>query len=295
MIAFKLWSNFGVFRDPLTITQNITFGIPPKTTIGGMLAAILGIDYNNYFQDESYFDFQYSVVLLNPIRKKSFAQNYVEDYTKKSENKFNALADVYKAQQAFNKLIDTRIQLEQKTDLSKREIKILEGIEKKILKAKEDYEKKIVNYDKNISNKMPKPKPIQREILLNPSYLIFIKDYKYEDKLYRVMISHQSAFTLYMGNSEFPANYDIVNCNNVKEMKISELDSFVTNPENIEFETEKKYTLLHTATRAGKNRSYFDYRSIVVSDGKDRKIKYSDLIDGFSIKTSLGEFNCEFI
>jgi len=73
MIAFKLWSNFGVFRDPLTITQNITFSIPPKTTIGGMLAAILGIDYNDYFQDETYFDFQYSVVLLSTIRKKSFA------------------------------------------------------------------------------------------------------------------------------------------------------------------------------------------------------------------------------
>jgi len=292
MIAFKLWSNFGVFRDPLTITQNITFGIPPKTTIGGMLAAILGIDYNDYFQDESYFDFQYSVVLLNPIRKKSFAQNYIEDYTKKSENKFNALADVYKTQPLLNKLIDTKIQLKQKTYLSKREIKILDGIEKKIIKANENYKKKMVNYDKNISEKMPKPKPIQREILLNPSYLIFIKDYKYEDELYKAMISHQSAFTFYMGNSEFPANYEIENCDNISELRIDQLDSFAINPENIEFEVGKKYTLLHTATKVGKNRSYLDYKPIVISDGQ---IKYSDSINGFNIKTSRGEFNCEFI
>jgi len=176
--------------------------------------------------------------------------------------------------------------------LSNREIRILEGIENMILESKVNYKKKVANFDKNISEKMPKPKPIQREILLNPSYLIFIKNYKYEAELNKATISHQSAFTLYMGNSEFPANYDIANCNNVKEMKMQKIDSFAINPENIEFETGKKYTLMHTATKAGKNRSYFDYRSIIVSEGK---IKYSIPIDGFNIKTSLGEFNCEFI
>ena len=85
MFALKLWSKFGVFRDPMTITQNITLPIPPKTTVGGILASIIGLDYDKYFKDENYFNFKYSVVLLKEIRKKSFAQNYVMDYTKKSE------------------------------------------------------------------------------------------------------------------------------------------------------------------------------------------------------------------
>ena len=55
MFCFKLWSQFGVFRDPLTITQNMTFPIPPKTTVGGMLAAILGIDYNELFERPGIF------------------------------------------------------------------------------------------------------------------------------------------------------------------------------------------------------------------------------------------------
>lgn len=91
MFCFKLWSRFGAFRDPLTITQNLTFPIPPKTTVGGILAAVLGIDYSDYFNDPDYFDFFYSLVLARPIRKKSLAQNYVSKYTVKSETKFKVI------------------------------------------------------------------------------------------------------------------------------------------------------------------------------------------------------------
>ena len=94
MFAFKLWSRFGAFRDPITITQNVTLSIPPKTTIGGMLAAILGMDYNDYFENPLYFDFQYSLVLKNPIRKQSFSQNYIEDYTAKSHLKHDTMRKV---------------------------------------------------------------------------------------------------------------------------------------------------------------------------------------------------------
>src|SRR4030042_3449114 len=141
MIGFKLWGHFAAFRDPITITQNLTLPIPPKTTIGGLMAAVLGIDYNDYFNDNRYFDFQYSLISLNPIRKKSFAQNYIEDYTKKrSGQKLDSMYKFY---------------------LNNNDKKLFDLLNLKF------------------SEKFTKPKPIYRELLINPSFLIFIKDYKY--------------------------------------------------------------------------------------------------------------------
>lgn len=90
MFAFKIWGDFACFRDPLTISQTITFPFPPKTTVGGMMAGIMGLEWDEWMRDESYFDFKYSVVLLNPIRKKSFVQNYINDYTKHVEGKLKS-------------------------------------------------------------------------------------------------------------------------------------------------------------------------------------------------------------
>ncbi|NLU35396.1 MAG: CRISPR-associated protein Cas5 [Wolinella succinogenes] len=90
MFAFKIWGDFACFRDPLTISQTVTFPFPPKTTVGGMMASIMGLEWSEWMEDESYFDFKYSVVLLNPIRKKSFVQNYINDYTKHVEGKLKS-------------------------------------------------------------------------------------------------------------------------------------------------------------------------------------------------------------
>ena len=70
MFAFKIWGKFACFRDPLSISHNITLPLPPKTTVGGMLAALLGV--GNYLGDDDFMDFGYSVVLGGTILKKTF-------------------------------------------------------------------------------------------------------------------------------------------------------------------------------------------------------------------------------
>ena len=55
MFAFKIWGKFACFRDPLSISQNITLPLPPKTTVGGMLAALLGVD--DYLSDDDFMGF----------------------------------------------------------------------------------------------------------------------------------------------------------------------------------------------------------------------------------------------
>ena len=263
MFGFKLWSDFAVFREPLTITQNLTFSIPPKTTVGGILAAILGIDYNEYFNDDEYFNFKYSLVLNKEIRKKSFAQNYIGDYTEKSSGKITAITD-------YNKWI-----------------KKLNDSDKKGKKAN-DIIKKI---QKNFINKFPTPKPIFRELLINPEYLIFINNFKYENEIIHYLKNHLSKYNIYVGNSEFAANYKYIECQ-YQEKIIDKLDSFTSQTNNICFEPDKKYTNLYVATKTTENRTYKDYRNLVVSD---KSLLLKEKIKGVVITTDIGVFNCDFI
>jgi CRISPR-associated protein Cas5h len=130
LLAFEIWGKFASFRDPFTISQNLTFNLPPKTTIGGMMASFLGLPNETkendiaYFDEKDFFDFHYSCIIKNPIFKKTFSQNYINDYTKSSATKLDVL-----------------------------------------LKGQ--------NKDFKVS-----PKPINRELLLNPKYLIIIDNFK---------------------------------------------------------------------------------------------------------------------
>jgi len=277
MFAFKLWANFGVFRDPLTITQNLTFMIPPKTTIGGMLASIIGIDYNEYFNDPDYFNFNYSVVLdeATTIRKKSFSQNYVVDYTQKSEIKFNAINDLlYKENEI------------------KEDLNHMKSLTNNRLAEYKKVDKKISKFFNDISGKMTKPKPIYREILINPYYIIFVNDFKHEKIIITMMQKHYSSFLLYMGNSEFPANYEFMECKEVKKIRLNKVNSFTQNLDKIKFEENRKYSTVYFATKVVGKREYRDYRKLVICN---KPISFKVAIQGYHIKSATGVYNCEFV
>lgn len=251
MFAFKLWGKFGAFRDPMTITQHISLIAPPKTAMGGILAAIIGLDYNELFNDEVYFDFKYSLVLPTEILKKSFTQNYIEDYTKKSKMKLKILNDL------FHMAPD-----EDKTE-------IFEKLDKKMIK----------------------PKPVFRELLLNPEYFVFIKNYKYEDRIVHLMKEHSSFYSLYMGNTEFAANYEFLSLEVIR-IESDIIHSFTTQNDRILFEEGKKYTKMYSATRTVNDREYRDYRNILFCN---EYIKLEKEIELDNIKIKYGKFNCEFI
>lgn len=292
MFGFKLWGRFGSFRDPITITQNMTFSIPPKTTVGGMLASILGIDYNEYFNDNEYFDFGYSLILKNSVRKKSFAQNYIMDYTEKSLGRLNLMLDIRDNNQKLLLHEKQKKQLESKELPTKAEEKKIKSLGKKIVTTKERLNKAINNWREKSSERFAKAKPIYRELLIDPSFYIFINNFKHEDKIIELMKEHLSKFPLYMGNSEFAANYQFIDCHKYEKKKIVELDSFTGNPGKIKFETGKKYTSVYAATRTTGSREYRDYKSMVICD---KKIILSSAINGYSLNTDTGDFNCEFI
>lgn len=291
MFGIKLWSRFGVFRDPLTITQNLSFPIPPKTTIGGMLAAILGIDYADYFSDPDYFGFDYSLVLKKPIQKRSFAQNYIADYTKESETKHSALKNLSQSFSSLESLFEKKRNIEQKGALNESDTKKLTAIDKKIDKENDVLNKKVLVAEEKLAARLVKPKPIFREILISPEYLVFIKNFKYETDAQNHLENHWAAYNFYMGNSEFAANYNYLECTATAKELLT-LDSFTAHPDKIHFEPGKKYTNIYAATKTVGNREYREYQNLVFSDSE---MSMKSSINGAIIKTSVGEFKCEFI
>jgi CRISPR-associated protein Cas5h len=292
MFGFELWAGFGAFRDPLTITQSMTFSIPPKTTIGGMLAAVLGVDYQDYFEDPEFFCFGYSLILLNPVRKKSFVQNYIEDYTKKSATRLDAMLKVRDAEKDHSDHQKQKYEIGSSDTIGEKEQKIISSLDKEIdtsqkalIKAREDWTKKS-------SERYPKSKPIFRELLINPAFLVFIHEFKFEADIVQRMKNHESAYPLYMGNSEFPVNYRFVECDSWESKEMTELSSFTGSPDKIAFEPNKKYTSVYAATRAIGQREYRDFKHLVVCD---KPIRLSDAITGYEITTRSGKYGCDFI
>lgn len=291
MFAFKLWSQFGAFRDPITITQNVTLSIPPKTTIGGMLASVLGMDYNEYFENPKYFDFGYSLVLKNPIRKQSFSQNYVNDYTKESSGKHETIKKSLEKLQSLENH-KNRVRATMQTDM-------FDKFDDSIFENDDVYARKrgilqmeLAKLDNRFVNKMPKPKPIRRELLLNPSYLIFIKDFMFEDEIVERLKSHKTGFAFCMGNSEFSANYEYLECESFNEQKLSQVNSFTQYQDNVKFEPNRKYTSIYSATKTVKGRKYRDFKKIMICD---KEISFTNPINGAIVKTNKGIYNCEFI
>lgn len=292
MFGFKLWAGFGAFRDPLTITQNMTLSIPPKSTIGGMLAAVLGMDYKDVFSDPDFFDFGYSLILLNPVRKKSFSQNYIEDYTKKSATRIDIMLKIRDLEKIISDHKKQKRQIESNDTISEKEHKKISGLDKKIKTSQLALMKAGNDWMKKSSGRYPKSKPIFRELLINPAFLVFIHNFKFESDIVNCMKKHESAYPVYMGNSEFAANYSFVQCASWESKDLTELSSFTGSPDKIEFEPNKKYTSVYAATRTMGQREYRNFKHVVVCD---KSIRLTDAISGYEITTGSEMYWCDFI
>ena len=235
MFAFKIWGKFACFRDPLGISQNITLPIPPKTTVCGMLAAVLGID--NYLNDDRFDDFKYSVISCAPILKKSFSQNYINDYTKFTKSHLNSLLK-------FDM---------QKTSLGLRD------------------------------NKAPQ-KPINRELLIYPKYIVFIDRFKLEDEAIHNLKNRICKFSFYLGNSEFAGNFEFIEITKYEEKKFDEIniDSFVLQDDvkNIDFEEGILYSPISFASVLTPERSPASGVNLILSNKqiKARDIKIHEIV-----------------
>jgi len=79
VLVFDVWGDYAHFRRFYTTTSPLSFPIPPRTALCGLIGAIVGLekegnDYLNYFSSE---DVCIALKLLNPIKKTVIAENLI--------------------------------------------------------------------------------------------------------------------------------------------------------------------------------------------------------------------------
>lgn len=87
MLIFDISGRFAHFRKYDTNSSSLTYLLPPRTTICGLIAAILGLERNQYYGKFIPDQARIGVRLLNPGRKCMQSLNYLKleqtgDFTK---------------------------------------------------------------------------------------------------------------------------------------------------------------------------------------------------------------------
>ena len=68
-VVLDVYGDYGHFRKPSTTSPARTYGIPPRTTVAGMMAAMLGLPRNSYHDLFSRENSRVAVSLERPLRR----------------------------------------------------------------------------------------------------------------------------------------------------------------------------------------------------------------------------------
>jgi len=89
VIVFDIWGDYGHFKKFHTTASPLTFSFPPPTAVIGIVAAILGIDKENYWDTFSPENTRVAVRIINPVKKMRTGINVIE--TKSAGPMFNRI------------------------------------------------------------------------------------------------------------------------------------------------------------------------------------------------------------
>lgn len=84
LLAFDIWGDYGYFRRGYTTTSTITYPFPSRTSIAGLISAILGIEKDNYHDIFNEDNSKIGLRILNPISKININLNYINTKLHKS-------------------------------------------------------------------------------------------------------------------------------------------------------------------------------------------------------------------
>lgn len=88
-LVFDIKGDYGHFRKFYTTSSPLTFSIPPRTTVCGMIGALIGLDkeeYLDYFKKE---DAKIAIQILSPINKTRLSTNLIDTKTAKMYSKID--------------------------------------------------------------------------------------------------------------------------------------------------------------------------------------------------------------
>src|SRR5215213_857445 len=75
VVVFDIWSSYGYFRRPYTTTTALTFNFIPRSTIQGIIGAILGIKSKDLFLELD--NSKIGLGIINEIRKIPFSTMHI--------------------------------------------------------------------------------------------------------------------------------------------------------------------------------------------------------------------------
>lgn len=78
VLAFDIWGDYAHFRKYFTTSSPLTYAVPPKTAVYGMISAVLGIDKNKYLEKFSKAQCDIAISIVNPIKKSRIPMNYID-------------------------------------------------------------------------------------------------------------------------------------------------------------------------------------------------------------------------
>jgi CRISPR-associated protein Cas5h len=81
--VFDLWGDLGHFKKPYTITSPLSFAFPPRTTVAGIISAIIGLGKNEYADLFPKKDAHIGLRILDPVKKMRMSQNLIDTKTAK--------------------------------------------------------------------------------------------------------------------------------------------------------------------------------------------------------------------
>ncbi|AKJ38804.1 type I-B CRISPR-associated protein Cas5b [Methanosarcina barkeri] len=119
VLVFDVWGEFGHFRKHYTTTSPLTYSIPPRTAIAGMIGAIEGFGKDEYLQYFSKEKANVAVKISHPIKKTRIAENLIDTkiaplmsrIKTRTQIRFEVLKDVkyrvyvsHSSEEVYNKL-----------------------------------------------------------------------------------------------------------------------------------------------------------------------------------------------
>jgi len=90
VLVFDVWGEYAHFRKYYTTTSPLTFSIPPRTSLSGLIGAILGYGKKDYIPKLSKSQAMIAVRLMHPVKKMRLAENLID--TKKAGRHMNEIS-----------------------------------------------------------------------------------------------------------------------------------------------------------------------------------------------------------
>jgi CRISPR-associated protein Cas5h len=81
LLIFDIWGEYAHFRKPYTTTSPLTYSIPSRTAITGIVGAIIGIEKEKNNIELNYEKCNLSLKVINPVKKVLINQNLINTKT----------------------------------------------------------------------------------------------------------------------------------------------------------------------------------------------------------------------